>query len=93
MDDVYAIEKGKSFTLQVFDNRNGLLRQDEVRLGPFGTFFAAFALPATCSLGVWGARPRRGRARHQGRCSSTNEYRLEPVQLVVDAPRACYCRA
>ena len=44
--DVYTIEKGKKYALEMFDPRGRLLWRETVKLGEFGTFPAQIALPA-----------------------------------------------
>ena len=50
-DDAYTVEKGKKFTLEVFDTRNRLLWQETVKLSEFGSFHAHFVLPAASPAG------------------------------------------
>jgi len=92
VNDAYTIEKDKKFTLEVFDGRNRLVRQEKVALGEFGSFHAHFVLPATSAQGQY-----RFLVRDEANRSFTGtflvlEYALEPVRLVVDSPRRVYYR-
>ncbi len=90
--DAYAVEEGKQYTVEVFDSRNRLVRQEEVKLNSFGTFKMHFVLPVTSPQGPYRvlARDAAGRS-HQGEFLVL-EYKLEPVHLVVDTPRKVYYR-
>ena len=90
--DVYVVEAGKPYTVEVFDNRNRLVYEEEVQLGRFGTFHVHFVLPPTSPQGQYRvvARDLEGRS-FQG-VFQVHEYRLEPVRLVVDLPRTVYYR-
>jgi tetratricopeptide (TPR) repeat protein len=90
--DEYVIEAGKKYTLEVFDGRNRLVRQEEVALGRFGTFHVAFVLPSTSPQGQYRVlvRDKAGHS-YQG-TFLVHEYQLEPVRLVVDTPRRVYYR-
>jgi hypothetical protein len=92
-DDAYTIEKGKKYTLEVFDSRNRPLRQDAVRLNEFGTFCAHFILPPDSPQGEFRVlvRDESGKQNYQG-TFLVHEYQLEPVQLLVDKPRTVYYR-
>lgn len=90
-DDAYIVEKGKKFTLEVFDPRDRVVRQDEVVLGDFGTFAASFALPAASTQGMYRIRVRDDQRSYQG-TFQVHEYTLEPVRLVIDVPRRVHCR-
>ena len=91
-DDAYTIDKGRKYTLVVFDNRNRLLRQETVRLNEFGSFHTRFVLPATSPQGRYRvlARDENGKT-FQG-SFLVAEYRPEPVRLAVDTPRRVYYR-
>ena len=51
--DAFAVEKGKKYTLEVFDARNRLVWQEAVKLGEFGSFHASFLLPAASPQGEY----------------------------------------
>ena len=91
-DDAYAIDKGKAYTLEVFDARNRLVRQEKVSLSEFGSFHVHFVLPTGSPQGQY-----RFLVRDEANKSFTgtfvvHEYVLEPVRLVVDTPRRVYYR-
>ncbi len=44
-DDAYVIEKGRKYTVEVFDSRNRVVWQNEVTLSEFGSFHAHFSCP------------------------------------------------
>ena len=90
--DTYVVEQGKKYSLEVFDGRNRLVYDDEVALGAFGSFHAHFVLPAASPQGTYRilVHDKSGQS-YQG-TFEVHEYRLEPVRLVVDAPRHVYYR-
>ncbi len=90
--DDYVIDAGKQFTLEVFDSRNRLVREEQVTLGKFGTFHAHFVLPPTSPQGQYRVLVQdKGTESYQG-TFTVHEYKLEPVRLVIDTPRHVYYR-
>ncbi len=91
-DDRYVVDEGKAYTLEVFDARDRLVHRTDVTLGPWGSFHDRFALPPAGPQGQYRvlARDTDGRS-YQG-TFQVHEYRLEPVQLVIDSPRTVYYR-
>ncbi|MBN2024624.1 MAG: tetratricopeptide repeat protein [Pirellulales bacterium] len=90
--DAYVIEEGKTYTLEAFDARNRLVEQQEVKLGKFGSFHAFFMLPPTSPQGEYRVLVRdKDQKTYQG-TFLVHEYQLEPVRLVIDAPRTVYYR-
>jgi len=49
--DNYTIEKGKKYTLDVFDARSRSIWQEAVKLSDFGSFHVHFVLPPTSPVG------------------------------------------
>jgi len=90
--DVYLIEEGKQYTLEVFDGRNRLVRQEEVKLNAFGTFHAHFVLPATSPQGTYRVLVRDDDGHSYQGTFQVHQYQLEPVRLVIDVPRNVYYR-
>jgi len=90
--DTYTIDQGKPYTLEVFDPRNRLLRQDRVVLGAFGSFHTQFALPPTCPQGQYRLLVRDDQGRNFQGTFRVHEFKLEPVHLTVDVPRRVYYR-
>ncbi len=97
IDDDYAIETGKTSTLEVSDNRNRQLRQDR---GPAGALRwapspAGFSRcpPTSSTRSILGAGHTTRPARATKARSCVEEYRLEPVRLAVDVPRKVYSAA
>ena len=92
-DDQYKIEKGKKYTVEVFDSRSRPVRQQEVTLSEFGTFRLFFSLPITSPQGAYRVLVRDADAKQNYQGSFTvHEYQLEPVQVAVDLPRTVYYR-
>ncbi|NQU22736.1 MAG: tetratricopeptide repeat protein, partial [Candidatus Nealsonbacteria bacterium] len=91
--DVYTIDAGKKYTLEVFDGRNRLLRKEEVTLGEFGTFHTHFLLPPTCPQGQYRVlvRDENNGKSYQG-SFQVHQYQLEPVRLAIDTDRHVYYR-
>lgn len=92
VDDAYTIEQGKKYTLEVFDNRNRLLRQETVKLNKFGSFHTRFVLPASSPQGQYRVLAHDEDGKNYQGTFLVDEYRLEPVRLVVDTPRSVYYR-
>jgi uncharacterized protein YfaS (alpha-2-macroglobulin family)/tetratricopeptide (TPR) repeat protein len=92
VDDAYTVEEAKKYTLEVFDGRNRLVRQQEVALNKFGTFHAHFVLPPTSPQGEYRVLVRdQDQKSYQG-TFQVHQYQLEPVRLVIDTPRTVYYR-
>ncbi|MHB8899311.1 MAG: MG2 domain-containing protein [Thermoguttaceae bacterium] len=91
-DDRYTVPAGKKYTLQAFDPRNRLLREEEVVLGPLGTFHAHFPIPSASPQGEYRVViADQEQHQYQG-TFVVQEYKLEPVRLVIDTSRHVYYR-
>lgn len=90
--DAYVVEKDKQYTLDVYDSRNRIIRQEKVALGEFGSFHLHFVLPASAAPGSYRvlAHDEQGH-NYQGEFQ-VHEYQLEPVRLVVDTERKVFYR-
>jgi len=91
-DDAYAIDKGKKYDLEVFDNRNRLVHQAEIELNEFGSFHAHFGLPVTSPQGKYRVLIRDVAGKSFQGAFQVHQYQLEPVRLVIDTPRSVYYR-
>ena len=91
-DDNYAIDKGKKYTLEVFDARNRLVYQTKAALGDFGSFAADFTLPAGSPQGQYRFSVRDEAGKSFAGTFLVQEYVLEPIRLVIDTPRRVYYR-
>jgi len=91
-DDAYTIEKDKKYTVEVFDGRNRLVRQEEIKLSEFGSFHLHFVLPATSPQGQYRVLVRDEEGKNYQGTFQVHEYQLEPVHLVIDTPRHVYYR-
>ncbi len=91
-DDAYTIQKDKEYTVEVFDGRNRLVRQEEVELSEFGSFHTHFVLPATSPQGQYRVLVRDRQGKNYQGTFLVHEYQLEPVRLVIDTPRKVYYR-
>ncbi len=90
--DVYSVDKGKPYRLEVLDPRGRPVHQQDVTLGDFGSFHDEFPLPSTSPQGDYRIVLRdQGEREYQG-AFQVAEYRLEPVRLSVDTPRRVYYR-
>jgi len=90
--DVYLIDEGKAYTLEVFDGRDRLVHQEDVSLSSFGSFHANFMLPATSPQGQYRVLVRDEDGRSYQGTFQVHEYQLEPVRLTIDTPRNVYYR-
>ena len=91
-DDAYTVEKDKKYTVEVFDGRNRLVRQEELKLNEFGSFHTHFVLPATSPQGQYRVLVRDEEGKNYQGTFQVHEYQLEPVHLVIDTPRKVYYR-
>ncbi|MCU0978437.1 MAG: outer membrane protein assembly factor BamD [Pirellulaceae bacterium] len=92
VDDVYTIEADKRYTLEILDPRNRTLWQQAVVLNAFGSFQAEFPLPPACPAGQYRIQVSDKTGRQEQGGFQVHEYQLDPVRLVVDAPRRIFCR-
>lgn len=90
--DKYVVDEGRKCTLEVVDVRNRKLREKEVVLGRFGTLDDSFALPATSPQGEYRLLVRDDDDRTYSGIFLVQEYKPEPVRLIVDSPRRVYYR-
>ncbi|MDZ4781293.1 MAG: tetratricopeptide repeat protein [Planctomycetia bacterium] len=90
--DVYVVEKDKQYSVDVYDARNRLVRQEKVKLGEFGSFHLHFVLPQAAAPGTYRvlAHDELGH-NYQGEFQ-VHAYQLEPVRLVVDTDRKVFYR-
>ncbi len=79
--DVYTVEKGKKYTMEIFDNRNRLVWQEAVTLGQFGSFHAHFVLPAACPQGDYRVLVHDDAGQTYQGGFGVREYHIEPVRL------------
>jgi len=91
-NDAYTIEKDKKYTVEVFDSRARLVRQQDVTLNEFGSFHAHLLLPVTSPQGQYRVSVREVAGKVFQGTFLVHEYQLEPVRLVVDTPRRVYYR-
>lgn len=90
-DDAYTLAKDTPYTLRVLDNRGREVWKEAVKLGPFGSFHAEFGLPPACPPGTYRIQAQDEDGRSYGGAFRVHEYKLEPVRILVDAPRrVCY---
>lgn len=91
--DTYTVDKGREYKLSVFDNRNRMLAEEDVKLGDFGSFHTHFLLPAAASLGDYRllVQDAAGKESYQG-TFTVHQYQLEPVRIEVETARNTYYR-
>ena len=90
--DVYLIQEGKRYQLDVFDSRNRSVWHQEVTLGPFGTFHTHLLLPPASPRGTYRIVVQNKAGKSFSGTFRVLEYKLEPIRLVVDTPRRVYYR-
>ncbi|MGA2032865.1 MAG: tetratricopeptide repeat protein, partial [Thermoguttaceae bacterium] len=90
--DAYVVEKDKKYTVEVFDSRNRLVRQEQAALNVFGSFHAHFVLPLTSPQGQYRILVRDDAGQNYQGTFQVHEYQLDPVRLSVDTPRKVYYR-
>ncbi|MCH5374227.1 MAG: MG2 domain-containing protein, partial [Planctomycetes bacterium] len=90
--DTYAVAEGKSYRVDVYDSRNRLIHDTEVTLNEFGSFHTHLVLPTAAAQGEYRVLVHdQDRESYQG-TFSVQDYKLEPVQLQIETPRAVYYR-
>jgi hypothetical protein len=92
LDDKYVAEEGRKCTLQVFDVRDRMLREQQVVLSRFGAFHDRFVLPAESPQGEYRLLVRDEENRTCRGAFVVHQYKPEPIRLVVDCPRRVYYR-
>lgn len=90
--DQFVIDKGKKYSLEVFDSRSRIVRQEDVTLNEFGSFHGHFPLPQTSVSGTYRVQISDEDGHSFQGSFTVHEYQLEPVQLSVDSPRRVYYR-
>ena len=92
VDDVYTVEQGKKYTLEIFDNRGRMLRQESITLGEFGSFHAHFALPPSSPQGDYRVVVHdEDKQSYQG-TFQVHQQQIDAVRLIVESPRHVYYR-
>jgi uncharacterized protein YfaS (alpha-2-macroglobulin family)/tetratricopeptide (TPR) repeat protein len=94
--DTYTVAEGKEYHVEVFDVRNRLIHETNVKLSAFGGLHTNFLLPSVAPQGEFRILVREpekdgGRETYQG-VFTVREYQLEPVRLEVDTERNVYYR-
>ncbi|MCH8829238.1 MAG: tetratricopeptide repeat protein [Planctomycetes bacterium] len=92
-DDVYTFKVGEKYKLDVYDARSRLIHSKEITLGKFGTFADRFTLPASAPQGNYRVRlyQPNGKQSYETRFT-VHEFKLEPIQILVDLPRKVFYR-
>ncbi len=90
--DALTIQRGKAWTLDLFDSRNRLIGQRKVTLNDFGTFATHLALPPNTPQGQYRFVVRDESGRSFTGTFLVQPFVLEPIRLVVDTPRRVYYR-
>ena len=91
-DDKYVAVPKRRYRLDTYDARSRLVYTTEAVTGEFGTFHAFFTLPATAAPGDYRVQASDIDGRTFSGTFRVENYRLEPVRLVVDLPRKVYFR-
>ena len=92
-NDTYVVDDDKELTLNVFDPRNRLIWEDDVKLNEFGSFHSNFVLPATSPQGSYRlvvSDPKSDK-QYQG-AISVQPYSLQKIQLSIESDRNVYYR-
>ncbi|MEX0586972.1 MAG: MG2 domain-containing protein, partial [Pirellulales bacterium] len=92
LGDAYVIDKGKKYTLEVYDARNRMLRQEQVALGEFGGFHSHFLLPETSPAGDYRLQIADEAGVSYQSTFAVHEYQLEPIRLSVETDRKVFYR-
>ncbi|HKD35778.1 MAG TPA: MG2 domain-containing protein, partial [Pirellulales bacterium] len=92
VDDNYLVEKGKKYTLDVFDARSRSIWQEDVKLSDFGSFHIHFLLPPTSPVGSYRVVVHDDEGHSYQGDFQVHEYQLEPVRLTIESDRRVYYR-
>jgi len=91
-DDTYTVAADKEYQVDVYDSRNRLVHDTAIRLSDFGSFHAHFLLTSAASQGDYRVLVHdEDRESYQG-TFSVHDYKLEPIRLEIETPRAVYYR-
>ena len=92
----YAVPENAEFKVSFTDPQGRTLSEQTVKLGKFGTFDAAMALPAAAPTGTYAVSARQER---KGRESlvftgsfEVRQFKLEKIRLALEFPRRVYFR-
>ena len=92
----YAIPDDANFKIRFTDPQGRLLSEQAVKLGMFGTFDAALALPEKAAVGNYtmtASQERKGKETLQFQGTfEVREFKLEKIKLTLDFPRRVWFR-
>ena len=91
-DDAWTVEKGKKYTVDVYDGRNRSVWQNDVTLSEFGSFHEHFLLPPTAPVGNYRIDVHDDDGHNFAGTFTVHEYQLEPVHLAVETDRKVFYR-
>lgn len=85
--DVYQVDEGQEFQVDVFDSRNRRVFDTKVQLNAFGAFHSHFLLTSAASAGSYRVVVRdNDKQSYQGNFT-VHDYKLEPILLEVETQR------
>ncbi len=91
-DDTYTVAVDKEYKVDVYDSRNRLVHDSSIKLNDFGSFHTHFLLTSAASQGEYRVLVHdEDSEKYQG-TFTVHDYKLEPVRLEIETPRAVYYR-
>ncbi len=94
--DRFTFSPGEKFKLDVYDSRGRQIQSSDVLLNEFGTISNNLILPETAPQGEYRVHLHRTRSTSDDLSFETRfavaEYRLEPVEVVIDLNKDVYYR-
>ena len=91
-EDTYTVSADKEYQVDVYDSRNRLVHDASIRLNDFGSFHMHFLLTSAAAQGQYRVLVHDDdRESYQG-TFTVHDYKLEPIRLEIETPRAVYYR-
>lgn len=91
VNDIYVVPEKRDYKLEVFDSRNRLVMEEEIKLSDYGSFQSHLLLPSAASLGDYRMVVSQDKIRYEG-SFLVHEYQLPSVFLTVESDRNVYYR-
>ncbi|TWT33373.1 tetratricopeptide repeat protein [Blastopirellula retiformator] len=91
VNDIYVVPENRDYKLEVFDGRNRLVMEEEIKLSDYGSFQSHLLLPTGAALGNYRMVVSADKVRYEG-SFVVHEYQLPSVFLTVESDRKVYYR-